>query len=96
MNEIIIANNSLPQLCGCGLFAASESFIHTERVPDFCVLIYVIDGCISVSYTHLNPRDSVLSVQTVSTFSQATFSFVREAHTFTQVALFIRSIQNIG
>jgi hypothetical protein len=27
-----------------------------------------------------NPRDSVLSVQTVSTFSQATFSFVREAH----------------
>lgn len=46
MNEIIIANNSLPQLCGCGLFAASESFIHTDRVPDFCVLIYVIDGCI--------------------------------------------------
>ena len=49
MNEIIIANNSLPQLCGCGLFAASESFIHTERVPDFCVLIYVIDGCIYVT-----------------------------------------------
>ena len=41
MNEIIIANNSLPQLCGCGLFAASDSFIHTDRVPDFCVLIYV-------------------------------------------------------
>ena len=40
MNEIIIANNSLPQLCGCGLFAASESFIHTDRVPDFCVLIW--------------------------------------------------------
>ena len=49
MNEIIIANNSLPQLCGCALFAASESFIHTERVPDFCVLIYVIDGCIYVT-----------------------------------------------
>lgn len=49
MNEIIIANNSLPQLCGCGLFASSESFIHTERVPDFCVLIYVIDGCIYVT-----------------------------------------------
>lgn len=49
MNEIIIANNSLPQLCGCGLFAASESFIHTDRVPDFCVLIYVIDGCIYVT-----------------------------------------------
>ena len=49
MNEIIVANNSLPQLCGCGLFAASESFIHTDRVPDFCVLIYVIDGCIYVT-----------------------------------------------
>lgn len=49
MNEITIANNSLPQLCGCGLFAASESFIHTDRVPDFCVLIYVIDGCIYVT-----------------------------------------------
>lgn len=49
MNEIIIANNSLPQLCGCGLFAASESFIHTDRVPDFCVLIYVFDGCIYVT-----------------------------------------------
>ena len=49
MNEIIIANNSLPQLCGCGLFAASESFIYTDRVPDFCVLIYVIDGCIYVT-----------------------------------------------
>ncbi len=49
MNEIIIANNSPPQLCGCGLFAASESFIHTDRVPDFCVLIYVIDGCIYVT-----------------------------------------------
>lgn len=49
MNEIMIANNSLPQLCGCGLFAASESFIHTDRVPDFCVLIYVIDGCIYVT-----------------------------------------------
>lgn len=49
MNKIIIANNSLPQLCGCGLFAASESFIHTDRVPDFCVLIYVIDGCIYVT-----------------------------------------------
>lgn len=49
MNEIIIANNSLPQLCGCGLFAASESFIHTDRVTDFCVLIYVIDGCIYVT-----------------------------------------------
>ena len=49
MNEIIIANNSLPQLCGCGLFAASESFIHTDRVLDFCVLIYVIDGCIYVT-----------------------------------------------
>lgn len=49
MNEIIIANNSLPLLCGCGLFAASESFIHTDRVPDFCVLIYVIDGCIYVT-----------------------------------------------
>lgn len=49
MNEIIIANNSLPQLCGCGLFAASGSFIHTDRVPDFCVLIYVIDGCIYVT-----------------------------------------------
>ena len=49
MNEIIIANNSLPQLCGCGLFAASESFIHTDRVPDFCVLIYVIDWCIYVT-----------------------------------------------
>lgn len=49
MNEIIITNNSLPQLCGCGLFAASESFIHTDRVPDFCVLIYVIDGCIYVT-----------------------------------------------
>lgn len=49
MNGIIIANNSLPQLCGYGLFAASESFIHTDRVPDFCVLIYVIDGCIYVT-----------------------------------------------
>ena len=43
MNEIIIANNSLPQLCGCGLFAASESFIHTDRVPDFCVLIWDLE-----------------------------------------------------
>lgn len=49
MNEIIITNTSLPTLCGCGLFAASESFLHADRVPDFCVLIYVIDGCIYVT-----------------------------------------------
>lgn len=49
MNEIIITNTSLPTLCGCGLFAASESFTHADRVADFCVLIYVIDGCIYVT-----------------------------------------------
>ena len=46
MNEIVVTNTALPTLCGCGLFAASESFIHTDRIPDFCILIYVIDGCI--------------------------------------------------
>ncbi len=49
MNEITFGNTALPILCGCGLFAASESFMHTDRVPDFCVLIYVIDGCIYVT-----------------------------------------------
>lgn len=49
MNEITFGNAALPILCGCGLFAASESFMHTDRVPDFCVLIYVIDGCICVT-----------------------------------------------
>lgn len=49
MNEITFDNTALPRLCGCGLFAASESFTHTDRVPDFCVLIYVIDGCIYVT-----------------------------------------------
>lgn len=49
MNEITFDNIALPRLCGCGLFAASESFLHTDRVPDFCVLIYVIDGCICVT-----------------------------------------------
>ncbi len=49
MNEIVVTNTALPTLCGCGLFAASESFIHTDRIPDFCILIYVIDGCIYVT-----------------------------------------------
>lgn len=49
MNKITFSNTALPRLCGCGLFAASESFMHTDRVPDFCVLIYVIDGCIYVT-----------------------------------------------
>lgn len=49
MNELILNNVTLPVLDGCDLCAASEDFFHTDRIVDFNVLIYVIEGKIYVT-----------------------------------------------
>ena len=49
MNNIIFNNISMPILNGCDLCAASESFFHADRITDFNVLIYVIEGTIFVT-----------------------------------------------
>lgn len=49
MNEIRIANNSMPTINGCDLCIASESFFHADRTIDFNVLIYVTEGVIYVT-----------------------------------------------
>lgn len=49
MNEVIITNTRLPAPGSCGLLAAAEPFFHADRIADFNVLIYVVDGVIYVT-----------------------------------------------
>ena len=49
MNNIIFSNICMPVLNGCDLCAASEPFYHADRIIDFNVLIYVIEGTIYVT-----------------------------------------------
>lgn len=49
MNSIILNNISMPVLDGCDMCAASEPFFHADRIADFNVLIYVIEGTIYVT-----------------------------------------------
>ncbi|MCH5349928.1 MAG: helix-turn-helix domain-containing protein [Oscillospiraceae bacterium] len=49
MNEIIISTTGQPVICGCDFLAVSEPFFHADRVLDFNVLIYVVDGAVYVS-----------------------------------------------
>ena len=49
LNDIVITTKTEPIVCGCGFLAASESFYHADRVLDFNILIYVVDGTIYVS-----------------------------------------------
>ena len=49
MNEIIYCNHSLPCCSGLGLLAAPEPFYHADRVTDFHVMIYVLEGAIFVT-----------------------------------------------
>lgn len=49
MNDIIFSNTVMPVLSMCDLCAASEPFFHADRITDFYVLIYVIEGTIYVT-----------------------------------------------
>ncbi len=49
MNNIIFSNTVMPILSMCDLCAASEPFYHPDRVTDYYVLIYVIEGVIYVT-----------------------------------------------
>lgn len=42
-------SSTLPVLCGCDLCAATEPFYHSDRITPFNVMIYVVDGTISVT-----------------------------------------------
>lgn len=54
MNSIVFNNICMPVLNGCDLCAASESFFHADRVIDFNVLIYVIEGAIHVTEDNID------------------------------------------
>lgn len=49
MNEIIYNNSEMPVVSDIGLLAASEPFFHADRILDFHVMIYVLDGTIFVT-----------------------------------------------
>lgn len=49
MNEITLNTAAMPVLNGCDLCAADEGFFHSDRVLDFNVLIYVVEGEIYVT-----------------------------------------------
>ncbi len=49
MSNIIFSNTVMPVLSMCDLVAASEPFYHADRVADFHVLIYVLEGAIYVT-----------------------------------------------
>ncbi len=49
MNELILNSTVLPVYSMCDLCAASEPFYHPDRVADFHVLIYVLEGEIYVT-----------------------------------------------
>ena len=49
MHELILWNNSMPVINGCDKLVAPEDFLHADRILDFHVLIYVVDGAIYVT-----------------------------------------------
>ncbi len=49
MNRVKIYNFSMPTLCSMGHLVAAEPFVHADRVADFHVMIYVLDGRIYVT-----------------------------------------------
>ncbi len=49
MNSLIFSNAVMPVISMCDLCAATEPFYHPDRVADFYVLIYVIEGAIYVT-----------------------------------------------
>lgn len=49
MNELTLFSDCMPVLAGCDFCAASEAFLHADRILDFHVMIYVVSGCIYVT-----------------------------------------------
>ncbi|MCM1156257.1 MAG: AraC family transcriptional regulator [Roseburia sp.] len=49
MNEVVMSEDVMPIVDGCNLCAAAEGFVHADRVLDFHVLIYVLEGVIYVT-----------------------------------------------
>ena len=49
MNEIVLYTNELPIVYYADKCIATSPFIHTDRIADFHVLIYVIRGQITVT-----------------------------------------------
>ena len=49
LNEIVISTTCQPVICGCDSLAVSEPFYHADRILDFNVLIYVVEGVVYVS-----------------------------------------------
>lgn len=49
MNEIILCNTLFPVLNGCDQCTAQEAFYHADRILDFHVLIYCLEGILYVS-----------------------------------------------
>ncbi len=48
-NSIVINTVSFPRLLDCDILTASEPFYHMDRIADFNVLIYVMEGAIYVT-----------------------------------------------
>lgn len=49
LNEIVMDNGLMPIMESCNLCAATEPFMHADRVLAFHVLIYVLEGVIYVT-----------------------------------------------
>ena len=49
MNCVRMTNAALPSVLGYGLLATADGFYHADRVLDFHVLIYVLEGAIHVT-----------------------------------------------
>ncbi len=49
MNSLHITNTTLPVVSICDLLAASEPFYHADRITDFHVILYVLEGHIYVT-----------------------------------------------
>lgn len=49
MNTLLLANDRMPRLISCGHLTAHEPFFHADRIADFHVLIFGINGTIYVT-----------------------------------------------
>ena len=49
MNELLLSSAAQPVVCSCDCMTADKSFFHSERIPDYNTLIYVIKGTMYIS-----------------------------------------------
>ncbi len=49
MNKLVLSSTVMPVMSSCDFLAASEPFLHPDRITDYHVLIYVAEGEIHVT-----------------------------------------------